>query len=207
MGERFYRVGRAIVKPIFWLLFGVRLRGGENLRYTGRMLLIANHTSNIDPFFLGCADRHVVHFMAKKELFQTKIGAAFFRSIGTFPVDRGKGDVAAVQAAGRVLQQDETLAIFPEGKRNKRKGRDWSLLEFQNGATLIALRNESPVLPICFADRPRMFHRTRIVVGEPIDLREWMDPALSRAENIRQISKRLRETILQMKREAEAASR
>ena len=32
MGERFYRVGRAIVKPIFWLLFGVRLRGGENLR-------------------------------------------------------------------------------------------------------------------------------------------------------------------------------
>ena len=52
-----------------------------------------------------------------------------------------------------------------------------------------------------------MFHRTRIVVGKPIDLREWMDPALSRAENIRQISKRLRETILQMKREAEAASR
>ena len=72
MGERFYRVGRAIVKPIFWLLFGVRLRGGENLRYTGRMLLIANHTSNIDPFFLGCADRHVVHFMAKKELFQNQ---------------------------------------------------------------------------------------------------------------------------------------
>ena len=113
MGERFYRIGRAIVKPIFWLLFGVRLRGRENLRYSGRMLLIANHTSNIDPFFLGCADRHVVHFMAKKELFQSRIGAAFFRSIGTFPVDRGKGDVAAVQAAGKVLQQEKTLAIFP----------------------------------------------------------------------------------------------
>ena len=197
MGKAFYYMARAIVKPFIWLLYGVKIEGKEHLRYTGRMLIASNHTSMMDTLLIGCADRHQVHFMAKKELFSSKLGAWFFKNIGTFPVDRGKGDIAAVTAAGKVLQAEQTLVIFPEGTRNKDS--QWKLAEFQNGAALIALRNGAPVLPVCITEKPRLLHRTRIVIGEVIDPADWMEESLSRSENIRHISAKLRETILALR--------
>lgn len=197
MGKAFYYVARAIVKPLIWLLYGVNIKGKENLQYTGRMLIASNHTSMVDTLLIGCADRHQVHFMAKKELFSNKLGTWFFKSLGTFPVDRGKGDIAAVTAAGKILQENQTLVIFPEGTRNKE--RQWQLAEFQNGAALIALRNDAPILPVCIVEKPRLFHRTKVVIGEAICLADWTDDTLSRSENIRRISTRLRDTILNLR--------
>ncbi len=197
MGKAFYHVARIIVKPIVWLLYRVKLEGRENLHYSGKMMLISNHTSMMDTVIIGCIDKHQVHFMAKKELFENKLAAMLFKGLGTFPVDRGKGDIAAVSAAGKVLQEEQTLVIFPEGTRNKHK--EWRLAEFQNGAALIALHNDAPVIPICFADRPKLFHKTRVIVGKAVDLKNWMEEGVSRAANIRKISLRLRDTILELK--------
>ena len=162
MGERFYRVGRAIVKPIFWLLFGVRLRGGENLRYTGRMLLIANHTSNIDPFFLGCADRHVVHFMAKKELFCNKVFDWVLRKLGAFPVDRGEGDIEAVKTALKAIKSGDNLLIFPEGTRVEHEG----ALPAKGGVAVIGIRSGAQFVPVYVEGNKRLFRRTRIIFGQ-----------------------------------------
>lgn len=197
MGKALYYVARAIAKPVIWLLYGVKVYGKENMRYEGRMLLAANHTSMVDTFLVACSDRHQVHYMAKSELFSNKFLAWFFSSLGAFPVDRGRGDIAAVTAAGNILQAEQTLSIFPEGTRNREK--EWKLGKFQNGAALIALRNDAPILPICIVERPRIFRRTRVVIGKPIHLADWIEEGRSRSENIRRISERLREEILSMR--------
>lgn len=197
MGKAFYYVARAIVKPLIWLLYGVNIKEKRICNILGECSLHPIIPAWWNTLLIGCADRHQVHFMAKKELFSNKLGAWFFKSLGTFPVDRGKGDIAAVTAAGKILQENQTLVIFPEGTRNKE--RQWQLAEFKNGAALIALRNDAPILPVCIVEKPRLFHRTKVVIGEAICLADWMDDTLSRSENIRRISTRLRDTILNLR--------
>ena len=45
----FYKVLKVIVKPIFYLIFGIKIVHKERLCYEGGMILIANHRSNFDP--------------------------------------------------------------------------------------------------------------------------------------------------------------
>src|SRR4051812_23116440 len=50
-------------------LYRVRVRGAENVP-TGACILVANHESLIDPWFLSLATRRRVRFMAKAELWR-----------------------------------------------------------------------------------------------------------------------------------------
>ena len=59
--------------------------------------------------------------MAKKEYFDNKKVAWFFKSTGCIPVDRSKKDESAKEAGIEVLENDNVLGIFPEGTRNNVK--------------------------------------------------------------------------------------
>ena len=66
----FYKVLKVIVKPIFYLIFCIKIVHKERLRYEGGIILIANHRSNFDPIFMHlvvtkCVDQlELVSFMA-----------------------------------------------------------------------------------------------------------------------------------------------
>ena len=66
----FYKVLKVIVKPIFYLIFGIKVVHKERLRYEGGMILIANHRSNFDPIFMHLVVKPKVQLMAKQELFK-----------------------------------------------------------------------------------------------------------------------------------------
>ena len=59
-----------------------------------------------------------LHYMAKKEYFDDKKVAWFFRFVGCIPVDRKRKDENAKEAAIEVLHNGHALGIFPEGTRN-----------------------------------------------------------------------------------------
>ena len=56
--------------------------------------------------------------MAKKEYFDNKKVAWFFKLVGCIPVDRTKKDENAKTSALNVLKSGHALGIFPEGTRN-----------------------------------------------------------------------------------------
>ena len=59
--------------------------------------------------------------MAKKEYFDDKRVAWFFRLVGCIPVDRKIKDTEAKLKALEVLRENHALGIYPEGTRNKLK--------------------------------------------------------------------------------------
>ena len=101
-------------------VLGMEVIGEENIPEKGPFLVVCNHASNFDPLLLGTAMRHhLIHFMAKEELFRNPLMGWFLRYVHTFPVHRGHIDRKAVIESFRVLKSGEVLGIFPEGKRTR----------------------------------------------------------------------------------------
>ncbi len=106
--------------------------------------------------------------MAKAELFQFKPFGFILKKLGAFPVQRGKGDVEAIDAAAELLHEECAIGDIIEGTRSK----DGELGKPKAGAVMLAYQNQAPILPVCItpvgSKKPRLFHRTIISIGELI---------------------------------------
>ncbi len=140
----FYYFARMLVRILLILLTWWRVRGKENIPSQGPLLIVANHLSLADPPLLDVSLNRKVIFMAKKELFRSRIVGYFIGSFGAFPVHRGQLDRKALHQAERLLAQGLALVMFPEGMRS-RSGR---LRQAFSGSALIALRSGAPILPV-----------------------------------------------------------
>ena len=140
--------------------------GRQNLRVKGKAIFIANHRSMWDPLILALISPRNIHFMAKKELFESKLGNLFFRSLYAFPVNPHNVDLTSLKNALKVLEQGEVFGIFAEGKRAVTD----SLDEFEKGAAFLAIRSGAPVIPIYIHPDTSRQIRPVMLVGKPIDV-------------------------------------
>ena len=167
MGKRFYNFCCIVMKPIYNLFLPSAVSGLENVPEEGGFILCANHLSNRDPFYVAhCCRKRRFHYMAKAELFKFKPLAWFLRGLDAFPVDRGHNDLSAVRTALKVTSDGHALGIFPQGTRS----RDNSRTPMLGGVSLVALRARVPVIP-CYIGGPyRVFRRTPVRFGKPVEL-------------------------------------
>ena len=187
----FYRVLKAVFgKPLLWL-FGIRVIGGENEPKDTSYLLCSNHIGALDPFCIAAAVKHhKLCFMAKKELFKHKLPAAFFRSLGAYPIDRSGANVSAVKGTVRMLQEGHCTAMFPQGTRHS--GVHPSGTPIKSGVGLIAARAKVPVLPVMIRNdkwKIGIFRRTEIIIGEPIHPEELLPQGDGEHVNYSEVSR------------------
>ena len=122
-----YRFMRMLLAPIYKFWFRPKVIGKENIPQDGAIVLAGNHIHIMDQCNVIISTKRKLHYMAKKEYFDDKKVAWFFRLVGCIPVDRSKKDTEAKIAAINVLSKGHALGIFPEGTRNglkKDKARD-----------------------------------------------------------------------------------
>ncbi len=149
---------RSILQRIYWIvavkvisrtLLSMftrrRVTGKENIPRHGSLLVISNHLSFVDQFLISVNLGRKAVFMAKKELFRSRLLSFLVYSFGAFPVRRGGIlDRAALQQANQVLDSGQALVMFPEGARNRKA----ELRRAYPGSAMIALHNNVPILPI-----------------------------------------------------------
>jgi 1-acyl-sn-glycerol-3-phosphate acyltransferase len=119
LDARLYRLAFSFLPPVWRLMFRMKVTGAENIPATGAVLLVSNHRSNLDPVFVGAVFPRQVHFMAKSELWKFKPLGRLIDLLGTFPVNRGEADRAAVKRALDTLAAGAVVGMFPEGHRQK----------------------------------------------------------------------------------------
>ena len=161
-----YLLIKWLIGPIILLVTRPIVYGRQNLRVKGKAIFIANHRSMWDPLILALVSPRNIHFMAKKELFESKLGNFFFRSLYAFPVNRRNVDLQSLKNALKVLDKGDVFGIFPEGKRAVTD----SLDEFEKGAAFLAIRSGAPVIPIYIHPDTSRQVRPVMLVGKPIDV-------------------------------------
>lgn len=162
-----YYIGKSIVVALLRLFTRWKVVGRENVPRRGAVVVVANHLNFNDPPLLGVSLGRQVVFMAKEELFRSRLLAWLLDSLGSFPVHRGRLDRAAIRRSGQVLSEGRALVLFPESTRSK----DGQLQPAFPGSALFASRHGVPVLPVGIAGSEQLrglgciFRRPRITVN------------------------------------------
>lgn len=188
--------------PLLNIIFFPKVIGAKKLHFRHKCIVIANHTSNWDPILLG----HLVcpvclRYMAKEELFKEGFQKKFFLALGVIPVNRGKNDLKAMKTALSALKNGQSLGIFPEGHRSE----TGDMLPFENGVAVIALKTDTPVLPVYFNCKGyRLFRRVKVAVGDMLDVKEI---AGGRTDNdaVAETTRLLYEKMLELRKRTEDA--
>ena len=154
------------------VLHPVTVEGMERLP-SGGVLLCPNHSSNWDPILvaLKLPKNYRLHIMAKEELFQNPLLGWLLKKVGAFPVSRGNNDINAVKQSIQALKEGDNLLIFPEGTtvRNGVGYIDGLPPQAKAGAAMIGVRTGARMVPVFVDGEKKLFHRTRIIFGEPYE--------------------------------------
>ncbi len=193
-----YNVAKILASLVFRLLYRIEVHGKENIVREGRVVLCSNHINNLDPIILSIVFPRQVCWMAKKQIFKSKILAYLLNKIGTFPVDREETDLSAVKSALRVLKGEGVLGIFPEGTRVK----EFHIENAKPGIALISIKSKSPVLPVYIEGNFKPFSKIKVCFGKPIDFSHTYDKRLS-TEDYRLYSKDILQAIYTIKNKKE----
>jgi 1-acyl-sn-glycerol-3-phosphate acyltransferase len=153
------------------------MTGTEHVPRSGGVLLAYNHIGYVDFIYGGLAANpsgRLVRFMAKREIFDHRVGGPVMRSLHHIEVDRGDG-LASYRTAVDYLRAGEAVGIFPEATIS----RSMELKEFKTGAVRIAAEAGVPIVPVVLwgtqrmltKDHPRDFSRGTTIsirVGAPL---------------------------------------
>lgn len=160
-------------------LNNLRIVGSENIPQSGGVLLLSNHISAYDTVLLPAAVQktqpcQMIWAPAKEELFKNFLLGNFFRSLGAFPVKRGR-DVRAGKTLGHLLQTEKVM-LFPEGTRNK----DGQLGKGNRGVGKLIYEHRPVVIPTTLSGINRwkvvkFGQQGKIQFGEPLDFSDLFE--------------------------------
>jgi len=143
------QISRWILKLFGWKIINEIPEGLKKY-----IVAVAPHTSWKD-FFLGLFVRSAaglnVHYLAKRELFDSPIGFVF-RWTGGKPVDREKNTGLVDQVAQLFESHDEfAIGLAPEGTRKK-------VTDFKTGFYYMARKANVPIIPCLFDYEHKVVH-------------------------------------------------
>lgn len=158
---------RYFFRLFFKLLYGFTIDKKNLLELKDKKLIVvANHTSSLDPLILGASLNRKPIFLAKKELLDGHLGWLFKR-FNLIRVDRDHPGNVIDQAVER-LNSGGLIVLFPEGTRHNKKPHQ--LLPFKFGAVKMAQLTSAPIIPCAITENPKLCRRrkNKIIFGKPL---------------------------------------
>lgn len=137
------RAAKRCAKTVLSCLYQVRVTGREHYDAAGkRVLIVANHTSYLDPLLLWAFLPDDVTFAINTQVAERWWIKPALRFVRVFTMD--PTNPMSTKALTRYLQRDRKAVIFPEGRITV----TGALMKIYDGAGLIAEKSEAVILPI-----------------------------------------------------------
>jgi 1-acyl-sn-glycerol-3-phosphate acyltransferase len=169
----FYQVMRSLFVGISRVYLPGKVIGRENLPKSGPFIVAPVHRSYVDWLIVARITRRRLRYIAKAEIWKSKVVGRALEALGCFPVNRSGADREALERCREVLAGGEPLVMFPEGTR-----RSGPVVEdLREGVAYLAVRAGVPVVPIGIGGseksmprgssvpKPRIVH---VVIGKPV---------------------------------------
>lgn len=169
-------------------IYRIEVVGADRVPVIGPAVIASNHDSFLDGIILGAAISRELRFVAKAELWRSRLLAWMLDGLGAIPIVRNRCDFHALAEVLQALNAGQAVAIFPQGA--VRGDRPW-----HRGAAHVALVTGAPLVPVRLVGTARAlsrgrigFPRLRVIVGEPIKVAqasEDQDAATELTERLR----------------------
>lgn len=187
---RLRRFVRLIYKPLYPYKVHGHIQPYDDRAY----IFVGNHLSAFDIVPVGMTTTKPIHFIAKSTLFEKGLSKKFVTKCQCIPVNRDGNDIKAIMQAMKYLKNNESVAIFPEGSRNRTKE---VFLPFKSGAAALSIKTKTPIVPVIQIKKIRLLRRSHVLYGEPIEFSEYYDKRLT-DEDIKRCDEILREKMLEL---------
>ncbi|MFC1674878.1 lysophospholipid acyltransferase family protein [Candidatus Omnitrophota bacterium] len=132
-----YYLLRLILLVILKAMFRLKVEGLENLPQKTNYIVVANHSSYLDPLALGVAIPKKIYWLTFRGLYNQPWLKWFLKATQTLPTG------SASEKALYLLNRNKNVGIFPEGSRSH----DGKLRDFRSGAALLAIKTGRPIVP------------------------------------------------------------
>lgn len=105
------------IKPVAVAMYGIKIekfKGRQDRPY----LILYNHQTAFDQFFVGLSFNNPIYYVASEDLFSNGFVSSLIRFlVEPIPIKKQTTDVAAVINCIKIAKEGGTLAIAPEGNR------------------------------------------------------------------------------------------
>jgi 1-acyl-sn-glycerol-3-phosphate acyltransferase len=197
-----YEILKPIARGLLRLLCGLEGRGQQHVPRDGALLLVANHSSFLDPPLVGAVAPRQLSFLAKEELFRVPLLGRLIHALNARPVRREGGDAKALRTALRLLEEGRALLVFPEGTR----GDEGNLRTPKAGAGMLAVLSGATVVPAYVRGSGTVWPRGRslprpgkvvVTFGEPMMFER--SPGVDRKEQYEAASRAMMSAIARLR--------
>jgi 1-acyl-sn-glycerol-3-phosphate acyltransferase len=152
-----YWIARNIWSPfiLFGMGFYVKTKFDKPLPEGKSYLLVANHSSYLDPFVMFRVSKNPFVFVGKKEYIKVPLFGSIYKRAAIL-VDRSssKSRWGVYGLANKIIEQGRSVCIFPEVNYID----DTILLNsFKRGAFKLAIEHQISIVPMTFLDCKRKF--------------------------------------------------
>ena len=173
----------------------------QSRRIKGSAIVVSNHVTIMDfavmmfVFYSRTLRCLIAELMFNQNIFLTIL----LKFLGGIKVNRDSHDFSFINKCCKILDKGGIIEIYPESRLPK-EGEE-TPLPFKSSAAYIALESGAPVIPVYNTGKYFTGHRNRVIIGTPIDVREYYDNSLSHTENLENISEILRQRVIELKDE------
>ena len=175
----------------------------KSRRFKGPKLIISNHYCVLDfmlNMFLVLPRKLWV--VASEHAYRNKLQGFGMRFFGGIPCDRRIRSMRFMDRSVEVLKRGGLVQIFPEGKNTD----DGQIGPFYASYIVIAHRAGVPIIPIMTDGNYGFFKRTHVLVGNEIDLKDYITaegPIIPR-DQLESANEAIRSKVLALKADLDA---
>ncbi|MFZ2522576.1 MAG: lysophospholipid acyltransferase family protein [Minisyncoccia bacterium] len=200
------KIGYIVFFVLHKIFVRIEIRGRENLLDLKKPVILAfNHTSELDvtasPLVLGFfSTLYPIYYVTNPKEKHISFGwrnyiygGVFFNVLGGYPIHSGYKDYeTSLESFVDLLDNNQTVLIFPEGKRTS----DGGISPARGGLGFLVYETEATVVPVCidtFFDMTawKFFGRQRnvvITILKPMTASELIKTDEPSVEDYREVS-------------------
>lgn len=190
--------------PIQWILFKKKVyyeNEKQPVRFTkGGALIISNHFSPFD--YVGnvfLAFPRKLYVVASELAFNSPLIRFGMKFWGGIEANRKTKSMRFVDTCAQKLKEGCMVQIFPEGHNTP----DGSIKPFFPSYVLIALKGDAPIIPVVTDGKYGMFKRNRVIVGEKIYPKQYLDSDSYTNADVYRINGIIYNKVLELREELE----
>ena len=106
-----------VIYPYSRIKYGITIERFKEQKNTPYLILL-NHQTPFDQFFVGMAFRGPIYYLATEDIFSMGFVSSIIRYlVAPIPIKKQTSDVKAVKQCIRVVREGGTICIAPEGNR------------------------------------------------------------------------------------------